>query len=107
MGRLVIACYRPKPGQQDALRELVRRHVRRLRALGLATDRAPVAMEAEDGTCIEVFEWVSEEAIQNAHNHPAVLQMWDEFGKVCDYVPVAQIGEASDLFSSFTPLESE
>ena len=104
MGRIVIACYRPKPGQQDALRELLRTHVARLHALGLVTGRVPIAMEARDGTCVEVFEWVSDEAIQNAHTNPAVLAMWDEFGKVCDYVPVAQVAEAADLFSNFTPL---
>lgn len=105
MGRIVIACYRPKPGQQDTLRELLRSHVPRLRSLGLVTERIPIAMEAKDGTCLEVFEWVSEEAIQNAHTNPAVLAMWDEFGKVCDYVPAAQVSEAANLFSEFTPLK--
>lgn len=104
MGRIVLACYRPKPGQQDALRALLRSHVPRLRSLGLVTERIPIAMEAKDGTCLEVFEWVSAEAIQNAHTNPEVLKMWGEFGQVCDYVPIAQVPEAANLFSEFTPL---
>ena len=39
MSRIVIACYRPKAGQQDALRTLIRDHVSTLRGIGLR-DRA-------------------------------------------------------------------
>ena len=105
-GRIVIACYRPKPGKEKALRALIVDHVATLRRIGLVTDRVPVLMEAKDGTLIEVFEWASAEAIQQAHGHPAVLRMWDEYGKVCDYVPVAQVPEATQMFAEFTPYES-
>jgi quinol monooxygenase YgiN len=105
MGRIVIACYRPKAGCRDALAALVKEHLATLRSVGLVTDRAPITMEAEDGTFVEVFEWRSAEAIQAAHTHPVVLKMWEEYGKVCDYVPVGQVPEASQLFSEFTPVE--
>jgi len=106
MGRIVIACYRPKPGKESALRELMTGHVPRLRSQGLVTDRAPIAMEAADGTILEVFEWVSEEAIQSAHGNPVVLEMWREYGEVCDYVPAASVAELAQLFSNFTPLDA-
>ena len=105
MGRIVIVGYRPKPGQQDALRALMREHVPRLRAEGLATERAPILMEAVDGTIVEVFEWVSQEAIDAAHTNPAVLAMWSEYEQVCTYVPIATVPEASQLFSGFAPLD--
>jgi quinol monooxygenase YgiN len=105
MSRIVIACYRPKAGQQEALRRLIRDHVATLRAIDLATARAPITMEAADGTILEVFEWVSADAIKAAHTHPTVLKMWEAFGAVCDYIPVAQVPEASQLFSDFTPIE--
>ena len=105
MSRIVIACYRAKAGQQEALRGLIRDHVATLRGIGLATDRAPITMEASDGTILEVFEWVSADAIKAAHTHPTVLKMWEAFGAVCDYVPVAELPEASQLFSDFTPIE--
>jgi hypothetical protein len=105
MGRIVIACYKPKPGQAEALEALMADHVATLRSIGLVTDRAPIAMEASDGTIIEVFEWTSPEAIHTAHSHPVVLQMWEEYAKVCDYIPVAQVSEASQLFSEFTPFD--
>lgn len=105
MGRIVIACYRPRPGQREALRKLVAGHVATLRGLGLVTDRAPITMEAQDGTFVEVFEWASREAIEAAHRHPDVLRMWEQYAEVCDYVPVAQVPEAASLFSEFTPVE--
>jgi quinol monooxygenase YgiN len=107
MGRIVIACYRPKAGCRDALESLVKEHVATLRSVGLVTDRTPITMEAKDGTFVEVFEWRSAEAIQAAHTHPVVLKIWEEYEKVCDYVPVGQVPEASQLFSEFTPVEVE
>jgi len=60
MGRVAIACYKPKPGQEEALRALVAEHVTTLRSIGLATDRSPITMQAKDGTIIEVFEWAKD-----------------------------------------------
>ena len=54
MGDMVIVGYRPKPGCDAALLDLVRTHVAELRALGLATDRPTLAMKAQDGTIVEV-----------------------------------------------------
>ena len=101
MGRIVIACYRPKEGKTRDLRELLRTHVNRLRAENLVTDRAPILAQALDGTFVEIFEWRSEDAIEQAHSNANVLKMWDEFADVCEYVPLAQIPEAADLFSEF------
>ena len=104
MGRVVIVGYRPKPGQAGALRALMQTHVPRLREAGLVTDRAPITMEAKDGTILEVFEWMSKEAIASAHSHPVVQQMWHEYDAVCDYVPAGTVAEMERLFSEFTPL---
>ena len=105
MGRVVIVAYRPKAGQRDKLRALTRDHVAILRQEGLATDREPIAMEAADGTVVEVFEWVSAEAIEAAHKNDAVNRMWAEYAEVCDYIPAAQVEELSQLFSEFTPID--
>ncbi|TPV96542.1 MAG: hypothetical protein B7733_04230 [Myxococcales bacterium FL481] len=106
MGRIVIVCYRPLPGKADELRRLVHAHHDRLQAEGLVTQRAPVVMEAANGSIIEVFEWESREAIERAHHNSAVSAMWQEFAAACEYVPVADVPEASELFSEFVPLVS-
>jgi quinol monooxygenase YgiN len=105
VGVIVIVGYKPKPGKADALRALMRTHVPRLRDEGLATARMPILMEAKDGTVIEVFEWVSAEAINSAHTNPQVLAMWGEYEEVCEYAPVGTVAESSELFSGFVPLD--
>ena len=105
MGRIVIVGYKPKPGKNEALKSLMKTHLPRLQQEGLATDRESIIMESADGTIIEVFEWISEEAIRNAHTNPAVLQMWGEYAEVCDYVPVGGLAEMGNLFSGFEPLD--
>jgi len=104
MGRIVIVGYRPKPGKAEELRALTREHVGLLRAEGLATNRPAVIMEAKDGTIVEVFEWISSEAINNAPSNPRILELWTRYGAVCDYVPVGTLEEAGQLFSEFTPI---
>jgi hypothetical protein len=104
MSRIVIVAYKPKAGKQAELTELLITHVPRLKALGLVTERTPIIAQSAAGDFIEVFEWASQEAIETAHNHPEVQQMWGEFAAVCEYQPVANIAETSNLFSEFTPV---
>ena len=104
MGRLVIAAYKPKPGREADLAALMETHVSTLRSQGLVTDRDSILMSAADGTLVEVFEWVSREAIASAHENRAVLEMWERYSQVCDYVPVSQLDEAQQPFSEFTPI---
>ncbi len=105
MGRIVIVAYKPKPGKAEALKALTKTHVPRLKQEGLVTDREPVIVETADGTIIEVFEWLSEEAIQQAHSNPAVHQMWGEYAEVCDYVPLNTLTETENMFAEFTPVD--
>jgi quinol monooxygenase YgiN len=104
MSQFSIACYRPKPGKEDELLELTRDHVPILRSEGLVTDRPAYAMRAKDGTIVEVFEWKSEEAINNAHTNPEVLKLWQRYGAACDYVPLSTLAEAQEMFAGFEPI---
>lgn len=104
MGQIVIVAYKPKPGKEEALKQLMKTHLPRLKQEGLVTDRESIMMEAADGTIIEVFEWLSAEAIANAHHNPAVQQMWGEYAEVCDYVPLNMLNETGDMFAGFTPV---
>jgi quinol monooxygenase YgiN len=104
-GVIVIVAYRPKPGKEDELLELVRARVPTLRKEGLVTDRTPTMMRARDGAIIEVSEWKSREAIDAAHKNPNVLAMWNKFFAVCDCVPLKTLAEAEEMFAGFAPIE--
>ena len=103
-GIVCIVAYRPKPGSNAEILELVRGRVPTLRKEGLVTDRVPVMMRAKDGTILEVSEWKSQEAIEEAHKNPRVLAMWEKFFAVCDCVPLKTLPEAESMFASFEPI---
>ncbi len=105
--RLVISAYRPEPGKEQVLLSEVRDHHPLLWSEGLVTGRSPVIMRAKDGTILEVFEWASPAAIEEAHENPRVKAMWERFAKCCDYVPLGDLAEAKVLFAEFEPLDIE
>jgi hypothetical protein len=104
MGQFVIAAFKPKPGMHPQLAAAVEKHWRVLRAENLVTDRPRYAMQAEDGTMIEVFEWQSVQAIEQAHRTLAVTALWAEFESACESIPLAALPEAQHPFSEFTPV---
>ena len=103
MGSISVACYKPKLGCEEKLAELVRNHLPPLRAEGLVTDRASIVMRAADGTIIEIFEWLSAEAIAGAHKNPVVLALWKEFEEACTYLVPSNVAEFQNMFASFEP----
>ena len=101
----VSPCYQRLRGKEQALLALVRRSVPLLQRLGLASDRAPLVMQAADGTLVQAFEWRSAQAIADAPQHPEVLALWADSSAACEHVPLAQLREAHALFAGFTPLD--
>ena len=104
MGSISVACYKPRPGCEDTLVELVRNHLPPLRAQGLVTERASIVMRVADGTIVEVFEWVSREAIESAHKNPVVLDLWKQFEAACWYETPANLVEFKNMFAHFEPI---
>jgi hypothetical protein len=105
MGRIVIVAYKPKAGRDQALLEAVGKHARILRAENLISDRPVYVMRASDGTIVEVFEWLSPEAIERAHSNPAVHALWAEFGEACEYVPLGSLAESQQMFAEFEAVD--
>lgn len=105
MAHTVIAVYRPHEGKGDALVELVKTHLPILREEGLATDRPSVVLRASDGTLLEIFDWVSGEAIETAQTNEAVQAMWEKFAAVCDFATLDSLPEAEKVFAHFERIE--
>lgn len=100
-----VAVYRPHPGKDAELLELVRRHVPALRREGLATDHAATLLKAADGTLIEIATWKSEESARAAHDHPVVQELWAAFAACCDFLALRDLGEAEKMFAHFERVE--
>ncbi len=105
MGRTVIVVYRPKPGKNQQLLQLVKDHLPVLHAQKLITDRKPIVMRAADGAIIEVFEWRSADAIKSAHHNQAVQALWQKFNEVCDYEAPVNVKEFQGMFSEFETID--
>ncbi len=101
---VVFAAYRPRSGKGRELEKLVASHVPTLRKLGLATKREPIIVRAKDGTIVEIFEWVSNKAAHDAHEHPAVARIWEAMGKVADFVPLGALTESKRPFTHYKPM---
>lgn len=75
--RVVIVAYKPFPGKEAELDELIKTHVAILSSEGLASEREPTLLKAKDGTLVEIFGWKSKQAIEDAHSNVAVQKMWE------------------------------
>lgn len=105
MGRIVVVAYTPNAGKEEALLAVVKKHLQVLRQENLVTDRPATVMRASDGSLVEVFEWRSAAAIDQAHSNPAVLALWEEFGEACDFTPLRNLAEAEQMFAEFESVE--
>jgi hypothetical protein len=101
MGVMVMALFRPKPGKEADLLGCMRDHLPVLRAQGLATDRPTTILRARDGTLVEIFEWQSQAAIDAAHTNPEVGKLWARYEQCCNYVTLADLPEALEMFPGF------
>lgn len=103
--QIVIAMYRPHEDKRAELLEIVATHLPALREYELVTERPTVLMEAEDGTLLEIFEWVSAEAASQAHEHPVIAKIWEGMGEVGSFCTLSELAEAGRMFPHFQPVE--
>ena len=74
MKKLAFAMYKPREGKAEELMDILKVHIPTLKEYDLITDKEPFTVLSENGTVIEIFEWASPEAIDLAHEHPAILR---------------------------------
>lgn len=105
MSRFVIVAYTPKADKEQQLLAVVKKHIRVLRDEQLVTDKPAYVMRATNGTIVEVFEWRSTEAINEAHSNPTVQALWEEFGAACEFTPLTNLEEAQQMFAEFDAVQ--
>lgn len=101
----VIAVYKPRPGCEAALDELTRQHLPLLQREGLVADEPVTRLRAADGSILEIFAWRSTAAVDKAHENSAVMGVWERFGELCEYVPLATLAECQSPFAGFRKFE--
>jgi hypothetical protein len=105
MSLIAVSVYRPHPGKENELLQVVREHYPVMRGQGLVTDRPPIIMKSSDGCIIEVMEWSNSDAIGEAHSNPEVGKLWKRFDECSKYnETLSSIPECTKSFASFVPL---
>lgn len=106
MGHFVICAFRPHPGKEAALHDVLRDHMPTLRSQGLITDRPAYLMKAKDGTMVEVFEWRSQEAVDAAHQNPVVRALWARLDECCTCITLRDLPETTSPYPHFEPVNA-
>lgn len=96
-----MALYRPQPGKELELKEILKGHIPALREEGLLTDLELLTLQAEDGTIIEIAEWKSPEAIDQAHLSEKVKGVWKQIMSVAELTSLSSLAEAQYPFPNF------
>ena len=104
-GIIVFVRYKPREGREEDLLELVRRHGPVLVESGLVTDRPFIHGRASDGSVLEVFEWLSEDASKSAHDDEAIIAQWAAMAECAEFLAVGELEEMMSPFAHVTPLE--
>jgi len=101
---IVFAIYKPHDNKENELKELISKHIPILKTNNLITDRNPVLVQSKNGIYFEIFEWKSNDAVEEAHENPEVQKLWDEMEKVCDFTNLESIEEVREYFPQFKPI---
>jgi quinol monooxygenase YgiN len=91
----VICRYHVRPGKEDEMIELLKRHWHALHDAGLTTDDKPMIFRAmpsgkpgeahdEPNTFVEIFAWKDGNASAIAHQSPEVMAIWEPMGAICE-----------------------
>jgi len=84
----VICTYRVRSDREDDFLALVRGHWPKMRELGLATEDPASIYSGRDPKnrlfVVEIWDWISEDAVARAHSHPEVLALWEPMEAHCE-----------------------
>ena len=95
----VHCTYRVKPGKEAEFLVYLEKHWPTLQKAGLSTDDPPTILRCitreKKTVFVELMTWKDETSPRIAHETPAVMQVWEPMGALCedmefnDYEPVA------------------
>jgi hypothetical protein len=88
--------YRPKPGKEQELFDLVMKHGPVLAATGLITGDKPQVYKAHNVRTnqdyfIEIFSWRDEKASGLAHQTPELMAVWEPMTPILEQLEISVI----------------
>ncbi|HEX2871928.1 MAG TPA: hypothetical protein VHP33_11740 [Polyangiaceae bacterium] len=91
-----LVTYVPKPGKEEELLALVKKHEPALRKVGLVTDEPFKVWKAFDirkrrVQFIEQFVWKDGTSSDVAHQTPEVMAVWEPMGPVLEELTICEV----------------
>ena len=91
----VICRYKVKPGKEEEMVQLLKKHWPTLHAAGLTTNDKPVIYRSlpsgkpggghdAPNTFVEIFSWKNGRAAGVAHETPEIMAVWEPMGAICE-----------------------
>jgi hypothetical protein len=103
----VVCLYRVAPGNEGAFTAVLARHWPTLHSLGLVTAARPVHYRGKESDgrplFVEIFTWKDAASVEIAHEHPAVMAVWEPMGKLTE----SRGGRPAMEFPHVQPLQLE
>jgi len=92
----MLVKYTPRPGNEDALIALVRKHWPTLRTLGLVTTTPAQLFRGVDKrsnrvSIFEMFEWMDAGSSEIAHQTPEVMAVWEPMGPLLEEMDLVRL----------------
>ena len=98
---IIFALYKPHQNKENELKNLILKHIPILKSNKLITNREPILVQSKNDIYIEIFEWKSNNAVEEAHENPEVQKLWNEMKKICDFTNLESIEEVRKYFPQF------
>ncbi len=104
MGIVAIACYKPKMGKENALKQIIMEHSGILLRENLITDRPPVVLASGNGIIVEIFEWKSDASKVQAHKNVSVRDHWAKIEANSTGAKLSDLEESDATYANFHPI---
>jgi len=101
MSILAIATYKPKTGRENDFLKLLTNHIPTLHSEKLISSKDNYVMHSKNGTIIEIFEWLSREAVDKAYETQCYGSFWQQIGERADVVSLNSLEETGQPFAGF------
>ena len=101
MPRVAIIVLKPQKDKIGELIALLRKSHSTLLKFGIVTAREQILAMSSEGSIIQILEWTSKQAEEEAAVHDEVRELWMEAERLCEFQKPIEVNEFTQMFPSF------
>ena len=101
MSRVAIMIFRPQKDKLGELIALLKQSHSALLKFGIVTAREQILAMSVEGSVIQILEWTSKQAEEEAAVHDEIRELWMEAERLCEFQKPIEVKEFTQMFPSF------